>query len=70
MTESMQGPEFDGRCAFGVSLGGAKAPTGKAEHTLVKDGKTYVFSAAIPKMLFNLVPGSAERARRKWASQR
>ncbi|MBO0842106.1 MAG: hypothetical protein J2O46_02895 [Nocardioides sp.] len=62
-------PEFGGKCAFGVGLGGpSKAPEGKPQHTVVKDGKTYVFSSAIPKMLFNVIPGSAERAHKKWGT--
>lgn len=68
MSESTSGtePEFGGQCAFGVAFAGAKAPAGKPQHTLVKDGRTYVFSAAVPKLLFQLIPGSAERAQRKW----
>lgn len=62
-------PEFDGRCAFALSVGPAsKAPAGKAKHTLVKDGKTYVFAGGVPMWLFKVIPGSAERAEKRWAS--
>ncbi|WP_422935389.1 hypothetical protein [Sinomonas sp. P47F7] len=61
--------EFDGKCAFALSVGpAAKAPEGKPEHILVRDGKTYVFSAAVPKWLFQIIPGSADRAQKNWAS--
>ena len=63
-------PEFGGKCAFALSAGApaAKAPAGNPKHTLVVDGKTYVFKAAVPKLLFKLIPGSAERAQKKWAA--
>jgi len=61
-------PEFDGKCAFATSLGPpSKAPRGKPKHTLEVDGKTYVFFGAVPKLLFRLIPGSAERAEAHWA---
>lgn len=67
MTEN--NAEFDGKCAFALSVAAAdKAPDGKAKHLLVKDGKTYVFAAAVPKWLFMAIPGSAERARKRWVA--
>jgi YHS domain-containing protein len=59
-------PEFDGKCAFAVSMGSAKAPDGKPAHSLVKNGHTYYFSAAVPKLLFRIIPGSEARARARW----
>lgn len=72
MSEPQSGtPEFDGKCAFGVGLAGAdKAPAAKPAYTLVKDGKTYAFNGAVPRFLFKIIPGSAERAQRKWAAGR
>ncbi|WP_116205280.1 hypothetical protein [Amycolatopsis circi] len=65
----MAAPEFDGKCAFALSLGPAgKAPAGKAQHALEVDGKTYYFVGAVPKLLFRLIPGSRERAERRWAA--
>ncbi|MER6126510.1 hypothetical protein ABT173_28625 [Streptomyces sp. NPDC001795] len=61
--------EFDGKCAFALSVGPAeKAPLGNPKHVLVKDGKTYVFAGAVPKWLFQIIPGSAARAHKHWAS--
>lgn len=59
--------EFDGRCAFALSLGPAeKAPLGNPDCTLDVDGRTLVFVGAVPRFLFRLIPGSAERAKRHW----
>ncbi|MBO9706163.1 MAG: hypothetical protein J7474_11735 [Arthrobacter sp.] len=62
---------FGGKCAFALSLGaGSTAPEGKPEFTLERDGKTYVFSGAVPRALFRWIPGSAVRARRSWVKAR
>ena len=67
MTENT--PEFDGKCALGVGLGGAsKAPAGKAKYSLEKDGKTYYFSGAVPKLIFQTFPGLAAKAQQKYAA--
>ncbi|MFJ3956876.1 hypothetical protein [Arthrobacter sp. NPDC090010] len=58
---------FDGKCAFSLSLGGSsRAPEGKPECALTRDGRTYIFAGAVPKALFQWIPGSAARARRNW----
>lgn len=58
---------FDGKCAFAVSVGGAKsAPDASIKYTVTKNGKTYGFLGAVPKTLFQIIPGSAERADRAW----
>ena len=63
-------PEFDGKCAFAVSVGATdKAPEAKPQHTLVCDGRTYGFLGPVPKLLFRLVPGSERRAHRAWAAR-
>ena len=65
-----EAPEFDGLCAFAVSVGPAsKAPAGKPSVSLVRDGKTYLFSGVVPKVLFQLIPGSARRAQQHWAAK-
>ncbi|WFR82873.1 hypothetical protein [Arthrobacter sp. Y-9] len=62
---------FGGKCAFALSLGaGSTAPEGKPEFTLERDGKTYVFSGAVPMALFRWIPGSAVRARKSWMKAR
>ena len=68
MSESA--PEFGGKCAFAMSVGSAaKAPDGKPKYSLVKDGKTYFFFGAVPKLLFQAIPGSAARAQAHWAAK-
>ena len=64
-----QSYEFDGKCAFALSAGAGpdKAPAGNPKYTLTQDGTTYVFKAAVPRWLFKTIPGSAERARKRWA---
>ncbi len=58
---------FDGKCAFAVSVGGAqKAPAANPKYTVTKDGRTYGFVGAVPKVLFQLIPGSAARAEKAW----
>jgi YHS domain-containing protein len=60
-------PEFGGKCALGVGLGGpAKAPDGKAKYSLEKDGKTYIFSGAVPRLVFKTFPGLAAKAQAKF----
>jgi YHS domain-containing protein len=69
MTES-SAPEFGGKCAFAMSVGGtAKAPNGNPKYSLAKDGKTYFFSGAAPKLLFQIIPGSAARAEAHWGAK-
>ncbi|TCJ21728.1 hypothetical protein [Nocardioides jejuensis] len=59
---------FDGKCAFAVSVGGAtKAPDANPKYFVAKDGVTYGFLGIVPKVLFQLIPGSAKRADRLWA---
>ena len=64
-------PEFDGKCAFATSLGGPdKAPQGNARYRVERNGKTYVFVGAVPKFLFQALPGMEARAQRKWDTRR
>ena len=66
----MAEPEFGGKCSFAMSLGGpARAPEGKPKYSLVKDGKTYYFMGAVPRLLFQLIPGSAARAQAHWTAK-
>lgn len=61
---------YDGQCAFALSLGPAeKAPAGRSDCTLVRDGRTYAFAGAVPRALFRMVSGSAARADRHWAER-
>jgi len=59
---------FDGKCAFAVSLGaGAKAPDANPKYSVTKNDTTYAFVGLVPKLLFQIIPGSAARADRAWA---
>jgi YHS domain-containing protein len=61
--------EYGGKCAMGVGIMGLdKAPAGKANHALVKDGKTYYFTSGVSKALYQYVPGIAGRAAKKAAT--
>ena len=63
-------PAFDGKCAFALSMGPAdKAPQGKPEYALERDGQTYLFMGAVPRFLFTVIPGSAKRAQEHWAKR-
>lgn len=65
---STQTPEFDGKCAFAVSVGAVKsAPDHKPRWTTTRNGKTYGFLGPVPKLLFLAIPGSAARAHARWA---
>ncbi|WP_300681465.1 hypothetical protein [Nocardioides sp.] len=71
MTDTTENPSiaFNGVCAFAVSVGGAaKAPEAKPQYTLTRDGVTYGFLGAVPRLLFRILPGSAERAQRYWSA--
>ena len=57
--------ELGGKCAFGTALGGLdRAPVGNPRYTLDRNGRTYVFSGALPRFLFRTFNLEA-RARRK-----
>lgn len=59
---------FGGKCAFAVSVGGHnKAPDANPKYFVEKRGTTYGFVGIVPKWLFQIIPGSAERADRAWA---
>ena len=59
---------FDGKCAFAVSIGGAGrgAPNANPKYSITRNGTTYGFFTIVPKVLFQLIPGSAARADRAW----
>lgn len=59
--------KFEGKCAFWVSVRPSrKAPPGRSWHILARGRRMYLFSGAVPKWLFRLIPGSAGRADRNW----
>ncbi len=67
----MNNTEFDGKCAFAVSVRSPEgAPEHKPQYTLTRGDRTYGFLGPVPKALFQIIPGSAERAHRKWDASR
>jgi len=62
MTE--QASEYDGHCAFAVSIG--KMEVMGEKNTSVKNGKTYVFSNPVAKLLFSILPNRAQKADENW----
>jgi len=60
-------PQFDGHCAFAVSLGKTEVP-GKGTCQAVRDGKTYFFSNPIARFLWSVLPGARKRAEANWRS--
>jgi len=59
-------PQFNGECAFAVSLG-KKGVIGREDLRLVQNGKTYLFSNAVAKLLWKLIPGRKEKAESNWS---
>jgi hypothetical protein len=69
MNDSIAGPpEYDGRCAFAVSLGKLDVP-GKDSLALVQHGKRYVFSNPIARLLWRLLPGRHSKAAAHWRTR-
>ena len=60
-------PEYDGQCAFGLSLG-REAP-GKESAQLTENGKVYYFSNPLVKWMWKIMPNRAQKADAEWANQ-
>lgn len=60
--------EYDGKCAFALSLG-KNPPKTSEKYLLKKDGKTYSFLNPIAKLLFKLSSKSIEKADKHWNNQ-
>ena len=67
-TESSRPAEFEGECAFAVSLG-KSGVAGKDSCYAVQDGKKYVFSNPIAKFFWKLLPGRREKAESNWSAR-
>jgi hypothetical protein len=67
-TRSEPPTEFGGECAFAVSLG-KKVVAGNPRHSVIRDGKKYVFSNPVAKLLWSLLPGRREKAEANWAGR-
>ena len=60
--QSEPSPEFDGQCAFAVSVG-KKGVKGKPTCSAIQDGKKYLFSNPIAKFLWSVLPGRKQKAK-------
>lgn len=56
--------QYDGHCAFAVSTGKTDVKGGNHYSTI--NGKTYVFSNPVAKLLFKILPGRIEKAEAMW----
>jgi len=67
MDQGIKSPEYNGNCAFAVSTGKINVPGGK--HYAFINGKTYVFSNIVAKILFKILPGRVEKANKVWSKR-
>lgn len=63
-TQSNKTAEYDGHCAFALNTGKTDVKGGK--HNLTIDGKTYLFSNPVAKMLFRILPNRINKANEAW----
>ncbi|MCG8577012.1 MAG: hypothetical protein MI810_19180 [Flavobacteriales bacterium] len=68
MMEKNQTLEYDGKCAFALSLG-KTPPETNGKHTIIRDGKTYSFLNPVAKFLFKVLPNTANKAEQAWKKQ-
>ena len=61
--------EYDGKCAFALSLGKNPPPDTSGKYTMIKEGKTYSFLNPVAKFLFKVFPKSIEKADENWSCQ-
>ncbi len=59
--------EFNGECAFAVSLGKLAVP-GSSNHQLIEDGRIYYFKNPVARFLWRVLPNRAAKAEMTWAS--
>lgn len=66
MNNDANNPEemFSGHCAFAVSTG--KTDVEGQNHSLIKNGKKYVFSNPAAKFLFRILPNREAMANDVW----
>lgn len=66
--QSEQPPEFDGQCAFALSVG-KKGVAGQETVYAIQDGKRYLFSNPVAKFLWHVLPGRKKKAQVNWSDQ-
>ncbi len=65
--QSNKAAEYDGHCAFALSTGKMDVKGGK--HSLKIDGKTYLFSNPVAKILFRILPNRLNKANETWENK-
>lgn len=60
--------EFNGECAFAVSLG-KQGVTGRHNCQAKRNGKRYLFSNPVARLLWWILPGRRQAAERHWAER-
>ena len=67
MNESLQqSPEFDGQCAFALSIG-KKGVAGDPNVYVIQDGKKYLFLNRGAKFVWRVLPRSKSRSNATWS---
>ena len=66
-TNQNETTEYNGHCAFAVSTGKLNVKGGN--HSSKIDGKTYLFSNPIAKILFKLLPNRINKADTNWKNK-
>jgi YHS domain-containing protein len=59
--------EYDGHCAFALSTG--KTDVLGEKHSSTIDGKTYLFSNPVAKILFRILPNRINKANEAWKNK-
>ena len=59
-------PQYNGQCAFAVSLG--KTEVGSPKYWHVRDGKLYLCSNPVAKFLWKILPGRPQEADKRWSA--
>ena len=62
-------PEFDGKCAFSVSLG-KKIVAGKENCYIIHEDMKYVFANFLAKFLFRTITGQKRKANLHWSRRK
>ena len=58
---------YDGHCAFAVSTGKVDVKGGKHQASI--NGKTYLFSNGLAKILFKILPNTMQKANETWKNR-
>ena len=66
-TQSNKTAEYDGHCAFALSTG--KTDVKGSKPNLIMDGKTYLFSNPIAKILLRIFPKRINKVNKAWENK-